>query len=215
MCRLEPERAEIVRYAQRLRPDHLVVGMSGNISARSGDLVAITPTGVDYDELSPEKISVLRLDGAQVDGELAPSSEVPMHLAVYQRTTATAVVHTHSPYATTLSTLVDELPPIHYMLAQLGGAVRVAPYATFGTDELARNMVEGLEGRSAVILQNHGTITTGATLAQAYDRSITLEWLSELYYRARLFGTPHLLAAEEIDTVVQALRNYGQPTRSS
>ena len=208
---VENARRDIVAYASRLRPDGLVTGTSGNLSIRVGDVVAITPTGVDYDDLTPEMIPLIDLAGRPVEGDLLPSSELPMHLAIYCRTSARAIVHTHSPYATVLSTLVDELPPVHYLLAQLGGRVRVAPYATYGSEELAQNMIDALNGRAAVILQNHGTITIGGTLAQAYDRSITLEWLSALYYRARLAGKPHLLGDAEIDRVADKLASYGQP----
>jgi L-fuculose-phosphate aldolase len=135
-----------------------------------------------------------------------------MHLAVYRTSQASAVVHTHSPYATVLSTVVDELPPVHYVIAGLGGRVRVAPYSTFGTEELAASMARGLEGRAAVILQNHGTITHGRTLTQAYDRAVTLEWLSATYWRAKLFGDPHLLPDEEIDRVREAARTKGYRT---
>jgi len=208
---IENARRDIVTYAARLRPDGLVTGTSGNLSVRVGDVVAITPTGVDYDDLTPEIIPLIDLAGRPAEGDLLPSSEVPMHLAAYRRTTARAIVHTHSPYATVLSTLVEELPPIHYMLAQLGGRVRVAPYGTYGSEELAQNMIDALDGRGAVILQNHGAITIGDTLAEAYDRSVTLEWLSALYYRARLAGPPNILDDTEIDRVADKLASYGQP----
>jgi len=210
LSELHQARVEIVAAAKRLRPDGLVAGTSGNISVRAGELVAITPSGVDYDALTPESIPAIDLHGNRVLGDLLPSSEVPMHLAVYARTSARAVVHTHSPYATVLSTLIDELPPIHYLLAQFGGPVRVAPYATYGTEELASYMASGLAGRSGVILQNHGVITLGDTLSKAYERAVTLEWLSALYYRARLLGSPHLLDQTEIENVARKLASYGQ-----
>jgi L-fuculose-phosphate aldolase len=152
---------------------------------------------------------VVTLDGEIVEAPSPPSSETPMHLSVYRSTPAQAVVHTHSPYATVLSTVVEELPPIHYVIAGLGGSVRVAPYATFGTRELADNMAEGLEGRTAVILQNHGTITYGRTLEAAFTRSVTLEWLATLYWRATLFGSPHLLDDAEIDRVREEAKVKG------
>lgn len=123
---LENERAAVCEYARRLTADGLVVGTSGNVSARSGDLVAVTPTGVDYAALTPADIPVVDLDGKLADGALKPTSELPMHLAVYTRATdpesapVNAVVHTHSVHATAVSTLVTEVPPIHYMLAAIG-----------------------------------------------------------------------------------------------
>lgn len=203
---LEAERALIVDYAGHLRPDGLVVGTAGNLSVRSGDLVAITPTSVDYDTLDPGLVCVVGLDGGIVEGERAPSSELPMHLAVYHATDAAAIVHTHAPHATALATVVDELPAIHYMIAELGGPVRVAPYATFGTDELAASVMHALAGRSAVLLRSHGTLTVGDSLEQAYWRSVLLEWLAALYFRATLLGTPRLIPTGEIELVSERLR---------
>ena len=203
---LEVERALIVDYAGHLRPDGLVVGTAGNVSVRSGDLVAITPTSVDYDALDPGLVCVVGLDGGIVEGERTPSSELPMHLAVYHATDAAAIVHTHAPYATALATVVDELPAIHYMIAELGGPVRVAPYATFGTDELAASVMHALAGRSAVLLRSHGTLTVGDSLEQAYWRSVLLEWLAALYFRATLLGTPRLIPTGEIELVSERLR---------
>ena len=203
---LQAERALIVHHSRLLRPDGLVVGTAGNISIRNGDLVAITPTSVDYDALDPSLVCVVGLDGEIVEAEREPSSELPMHLAVYHATGAAAIVHTHAPYATTLATVVDELPAIHYMIAELGGPVRVAPYATFGTDELAGSAMDALRGRNAVILGSHGTLTFGDSLQQAYWRSVLLEWLATLYYRARLLGEPRLIPTEEIERVAERLR---------
>lgn len=198
---LAPEREELALTGRRLIADGLVTGAAGNLSVRSGDLLAVTPTGIPYDQLVAESMCIVRIDGEIVEAPTVPSSEVPMHLAVYRATDAGAVVHTHSPYAAVLSAVVDELPPIHYVIAGLGGRVRVAPYRTFGTEELADEMARALEGRTAVLLQNHGTITYGPTLSQAYERSVTLEWLAAMYWRAMVFGTPKILPDEEIDRV--------------
>jgi L-fuculose-phosphate aldolase len=203
---LVAERRLVVRYAQRLRPDGLVVLTAGNVSARRDDLVAITPASYDYDELTPERICVIQLDGTVVEAKLAPSSEMPMHLAVYGAVPAArAVVHTHAPFASAVSTVVDERPAHHYLLAALGGPVRVAPYATFGSDELAESAVRALEGRTAALLGNHGTIAWGETLEHAYSRTVLLEWLSALFFRASLIGEPRLLDADEIEQVAQRL----------
>jgi L-fuculose-phosphate aldolase len=206
---LEDQRDQIVGHCRRLRGDGLVVGTSGNISVRAGDLVAVTPSGLDYEAMTPESIGVHGLDGSPVEAALAPTTELPMHLAVYARTDAGAVVHTHSPAATALSTVADELPPIHYMVALFGGPVRVAAYATYGTSELADNMAEALAGRTACILGNHGTLTYGADLAEAYARALHLEWLCEVYLRAIAAGTPRLLPLAEIDRVRDKLAGYG------
>ncbi len=203
------EREDLVGHGRDLVSSGLCVGTSGNLSIRCGEVVVLTPSGIPYDRLQAEAMCVVTLDGEIVEAPSPPSSETPMHLAVYRSTPAKAVVHTHSPYATVLSTVVQELPPIHYVIAGLGGSVRVAPYATFGSRELAENMAQGLEGRTAVILQNHGTITYGHTLEQAFSRSVTLEWLATLYWRAMLFGKPHVLEDAEIDRVRAEARVKG------
>ena len=178
---------------------------------RPGDLVAVTPTGVAYEALTAEGVCVVDLDGNPAEAGPVPSSELPMHLAVYRATDAGAVVHTHPLYATAVSLLLDELPAVHYMVATLGGPVRVAPYATYGTAELARVSVAAMAGRSAVVLRNHGATTYGPDLATAYTRSLYLEWLCRLWHQASLVGTPRLLPPEEIDRVAAMLGGYGQP----
>lgn len=208
---LARERAQLVEFSQRMEADQLTVGTSGNLSARSGDLVAITPSGIAYETLTPDTICVITLTGEVVEGSLEPSTEVPMHTLVYQRTGAAAVVHTHPVYACTLSTLITELPPVHYMIALLGGTVRVAPYATYGSRELAENSVAAMAGRYGAILQNHGATTYGDSLAEAYTRSVYLEWLCRVYYQARLIGEPAVVPADEIERVRRKLETYGQP----
>lgn len=211
---MEDERALLVEFSRRMQADQLTVGTSGNISVRRGDRVAITPSGTAYESLTPESICVINLDGAVVDGRLQPSSELPMHTLVYERTDAAAVVHTHPVYASTLSSLITELPPVHYMIALLGGSVRVAPYATYGSRELAENSVAAMQGRYAAILQNHGATTCGDSLSKAYTRSVYLEWMCRVYYQARLLGEPHVLPGDEIERVAEKLDSYGQPTES-
>jgi len=203
---LEAERALLVHHAGLLRPDGLVVGTAGNLSSRAGEIVAITPSSVDYDELEPGLICLVGIDGEIVEAKRPPSSELPMHLAVYRGTGAGAIVHTHAPYATVLAAVVDELPAIHYVIADLGGPVRVAPYATFGTDELAESVMEALQGRTAVLLESHGTLTIGDSLEEAYSRSVLLEWLATLYYRAMLLGEPRLIETDEVGRVAERLR---------
>jgi L-fuculose-phosphate aldolase len=196
--------------------DGLVVGTSGNISMRSGELVAVTPTGVEYPTLRPQDVPVVSLDGSTVDGELRPTSELPMHLTVYREAAdpdgspITAVMHTHAVHATAVSTLVAEVPPIHYLLASIGTSVRVARYATYGTEELAQAMLAALDGRRGCLLANHGTITYGDGLASAYHRAQQLEWVCQVWLLARSAGHPNLLPPAEIGHVVTKLRGYGQ-----
>jgi len=207
---MQKERELVIEYCLRMLGDGLTVATSGNVSVRVGENIAITPSGVDYEALAPADICVITVEGEHVDGPQNPSSEVPMHTVVYQNTDALAVVHTHPVYATVLGTLVEEIPPIHYMLALLGGPVRVAPYAPFGTEELARSCLAAMKDRYAVLLQNHGATTYGASLAKAYTRSVYLEWLCRIYCEAKAIGQPRLLTAAELASVAGAVRAYGE-----
>jgi L-fuculose-phosphate aldolase len=202
---------QVARTAQRMKADGLVVGTSGNVSARVGDLVVTTPTGVRYEELRRIDWVVVDLDGTQVQGRLRPTSELPMHLELYRHTDAQAVVHTHAVHATAVSTLVTEVPAIHYMTAALGGTVRVAPYATYGTQELADGMLAAMRDRTGCLLRNHGTVTVGHDLESAYARTEQLEWMCRVWLAASGAGTPNLLPGYEIEHVVEKLRSYGQP----
>ncbi|MGH9069217.1 MAG: class II aldolase/adducin family protein, partial [Acidimicrobiales bacterium] len=209
---LGAERAEVAGHGRALVRDGLVVGSAGNLSARAGDRVAISPSGVGYDQVEPASVCVVDLAGRPVDGSAAPSSELPMHLAAYRATGAGAVVHTHSPFVTALSTVVEELPAIHYGIVELGGPIRVAPYATFGTEELAANLARALEGRRAAILQSHGGLTWAETLPRAYRAAVLLEWLAATYWRARLVGEPRILTGPELEAVgARFATAYGQP----
>ncbi|WP_149180065.1 class II aldolase/adducin family protein [Streptomyces sp. TRM49041] len=203
----------LVATARRTVTDGLVVGTSGNVSVRVGDTVLATPSGVPYDRLTAADVVAVDLAGHQVRGALPPTSELPMHLAVYRATDAGAVVHTHAVHATAVSTLVDELPPVHYMTAALGGPVRVAPYALYGTRQLADHVLHALTDRTACLLRNHGTVTYGATLEQAYDRTAQLEWMCGLWLTASTLPgrTPTLLSPEELEAAAGKLRGYGRP----
>ncbi|MFJ7072323.1 class II aldolase/adducin family protein [Streptomyces sp. NPDC098781] len=211
-----PEETEawevLVATARRTVSEGLVVGTSGNVSVRVGDTVLVTPSGVPYDRLTPDDLTGVGLNGEQVLGALVPTSELPMHLAIYRATDAEAVVHTHAVHATAVSALVPELPLIHYMAAALGGPVRVAPYATYGTEELAENMLRALTDRTACLLQNHGTIAYGTTLDQAYDRTAQLEWMCRVWLTASSVPglAPSLLSEGQVAQVGERLRGYGQ-----
>ncbi|MFP3990426.1 class II aldolase/adducin family protein [Streptomyces sp. E11-3] len=212
---LERAWAELVATARRTATDGLVVGTSGNVSVRVGDIVLVTPSGVPYDRLAPHDTLGVDLEGKRVLGSLTPTSELPLHLAVYRATSAGAVVHTHAVHATAVSTLVSELPPIHYMTMALGGPVRVAEYALYGTPELAENMLLALRDRTGCLLQNHGTVTYGTTLDQAYDRTAHLEWLCHLWLTATAIPghTPKTLSPDQLQAVENQLRDYGQQRR--
>jgi L-fuculose-phosphate aldolase len=214
---LRAARAQLVSYSARLLADGLAIGSAGNISVRSGDTVAITPSGVPYNRMRPEDICLIATDGTELSSSETPSSETPMHLAIYAATNAAAVVHTHSPEVIALSVSRPELPAVHYAITGLGGPVRVAPYVRFGSAGLAEAAVKALDGRSAVILRNHGAVTYGRDLAQAYDRALLLEWLARTYRLALSYGEPATLSAAELDEVTAEARRrrYGEPRGGS
>jgi L-fuculose-phosphate aldolase len=215
---LEQARDDVVRTCRELAAAGLVVGTSGNVSVRAGDLIAVSPSGLDYADLTAGLVGVHRLDGAPVEAPLRPTSEMPLHLAVYAVTGAGAIVHTHPVAATALSTLTTELPAIHYQVAMFGGPVPVAPYATYGSEQLARNVAAALTERTACLMANHGALTTGPDLRSALTGTRYLEWLCEVYLRAlaavpsttgQVTG-PRLLPADEITLVAGQLASYGQ-----
>ncbi|MEU5162250.1 class II aldolase/adducin family protein [Streptomyces sp. NPDC020875] len=214
---LEHTWRQLVETARRTAAEGLVVGTSGNVSARVGPLILVTPSGVPYDRLTERDLTAVDLGGRQVIGELRPTSELPLHLAVHRSRDGSrdglAVVHTHAAHATAVSTLVTEVPPVHYMTADLGGPVRVAPYAVYGSDELARNMLTALLDREACLLGNHGTVAVGATLEQAYDRTAQLEWMCRVWLLAASVPglAPRLLTRDQLTETATRLRSYGQP----
>ncbi|WP_250562704.1 class II aldolase/adducin family protein [Sphaerisporangium fuscum] len=201
--RMAREREQLCEIGRRMVETGLVLGTSGNISVRQGDLVAVTPGGVALDRLTPADCPVLDLSGNVVEGGRKPSSEVPMHLAIYETTGTSAIVHTHSEYAVVVSATMSELPPIHYNTLLLGGTVRVAPYATYGTPELAENVRQALSGRQAALMQSHGAVAVGSGLEQAFEGARLLEWLCAVYVRAKLIGEPRVLTEEELVAVIE------------
>jgi L-fuculose-phosphate aldolase len=209
--KLQRERERVAAASCLLAEKGLVLGTAGNVSERAGELVAITPTGAELDGLTAEQVAVVDLDGGHVDGELAATSELDLHLGVYRRYGAGGVVHTHAPMATALSCVLDELPCIHYQLLLLGGPVRVAPYRTFGTPELAQVTLDALDGRAAALMANHGAIAFGADVDAAVKQSLLLEWGCELYWHAAALGEPRVLGEEDRQAVIAAAveRNYG------
>jgi len=205
-------REQVAAASRRLAAEGLVLGTAGNVSARAGEHVAITPTGADLASLAAADVTVVALNGAVVAGTLAPTSEIDLHLGVYRRYDAGAVVHTHAPIATALAcVLEDELPCVHYAMLALGGSVPVAPYRTFGTAELAEVVLDALEGKTAALMANHGAIAWAADVDKAVEQSLLLEWACGVYWRAAQVGTPRALSAEQQQDVVAAAlgRSYG------
>lgn len=208
---LGEQRQQVVDACRTLSRSGLVVGTAGNASVRVGDLVVISPSGVDYEAMSARDVGVHELDGKPVDALLEPSSELALHLVVYRGSTRTAIVHTHAAASTALSTLVDEVPSSHYYTALFGGPVRVAPYATFGTTQLADGVATALRGRSAALMSNHGAVLAGDALSKVMGLVPYLEYICDVQLRAMATGAPvRVLGAEEIAEVARRLSGYGQ-----
>lgn len=213
--RLEAIRTEIAETGRELEAARLLQGTSGNLSVRdprSGS-VAITPSGVPYRSTGPADVLLVGAGGDVEEGEHRPSSELSMHLAIYRdRPDVGAVVHTHSPWATTWAVLGREIPAVHYVIAPIGDVVRVAPYATYGTAELAAYVVGTLGADNGVLLASHGVVTVGADLATAAHNAIQVEFLAELLWKASRVGEPVILPAEELERVrAQTRAKAGQP----
>lgn len=204
-------REAVAAAARRLADAGLLVGTAGNVSLREGDRVAVTASGVVLGRCTPEDVTVVDLAGAVVEGRLRPTSELDLHLAVHTASPARAVVHTHAPWSTAVACVLDELPVLHYQQLLLGGAVRVAAYATFGTPRLAAAVAAALEGRHAALMANHGSVALGSTLDEAVERAELLEWLCALHCRASALGAPRVLTeAQQADVVEAAVRrSYG------
>ena len=206
--------AAVVRTAQALDAAGFCPSKSGNVSVRHCERVLITPSGLPYAAMLPDDIVEIDLEGRRTGGsERKPSSERPFHAAIYKaRPDATAIVHTHSPYATALSCARRDIPAFHYMIALGGGAdIRCANYATFGTQALADNAVAALEGRRAVLLANHGVITIGQTLAGAQTLAGEVENLARQYLALLAAGlAPAILDAPEMERVTAQFKGYGR-----
>jgi L-fuculose-phosphate aldolase len=204
-------RERVAAAASRLAAEKLVIGTAGNVSARDGEQVAITPSGTPLRDLAADEIVIVDLDGRQIGGELEPSSELALHLGVYRRYDAGAIAHTHSPMATALACAIDELPVVHYQMLLLGGAIRVAPYATFGTPELAEATLDALRDRTAALMANHGAITYGADLDAAVEHALLLEWACGVYWHAKAIGGPQTIDEGQARAVIEAAvaRGYG------
>jgi L-fuculose-phosphate aldolase len=207
-------RAAVVELCRGLVDAGLVVGTAGNVSVRVGDLLAVSPSGVDYATLTPDQVGLHALDGSPHDAPLRPTSELALHVLAHNRPGAAdgeVVLHTHAPASTALSTVVDEVPATHYYAAFFGGAVRVAPYATFGTDALARHVLAALDGRTAALMANHGAVLVASAVAGALDRARYLEYVCDVALRALSTGLePRVLPPEELARVADALGGYGQ-----
>ena len=206
-------RQQIVDYGLKMVSSGLTTGSGGNLSILDveSDLIAIGPSGIDYANVGVEDVVIVNRDGEVVEGQWKPSSELSFHLALYkQRPEITAVVHTHSVYATTMACLNWEIPAVHYLVAFSGDKVPLAPYATFGSDDLATSVADHIGSYNALLLANHGLVTIGSDMSSAFNVAEEIELVARIYYQAKSIGQPVLVAADEMERVVEKFASYGQ-----
>lgn len=210
---MEEARENIVKYGQKMVQIQLTSGTGGNLSImdREQNLVAISPSGIDYFDTKSKDVVVVDMEGKVVDGDRIPSSELEFHLGLYhKRQDISAVVHTHSVYATTIACLGWELPAVHYMIGYSGSKVPIAPYETFGSKSLATTVAESIGDYNGLLLANHGSIAIANNIATAFAAAEAIEFVARLYYQTKSIGDPVILKDDEMKTVVNKFAVYGQ-----
>ena len=210
---LESERESISELCKRMLDQGLTTGTGGNISAGNGeDVMAISPTGMAYPDITPADVPVLDGDGEVVAGDREPSSEHRMHRMLHQgRGDVGGVVHTHSPYASAFASAGEPIPASHYLIAFAGKQVPVAGYATYGTAELGELAAETIgEAYDACLLRNHGVITVGETVDAAYETALMVEYCARNHYIASSIGDPIVLNDDELEHLQERFADYGQ-----
>jgi len=209
----EKERTLIVEMGKKLLASGLVEGTGGNCSicVDPGKTFLISPSGMDYNTISPEDVVLLGWNGNVLEGERTPSSEWELHREAYNvRVEARGVVHTHSAYAAAFSCLGKDLPPVHYLIGYAGTSVPWTPYALFGSPELARNAAPGLKKSRAVLLAHHGVLAVGESLEKAYVTAEAVEYVAKIYCHACVMGEPAVLSEEDMARALRRFDNYGQ-----
>lgn len=210
---MEQQRQQIVDYGLKMIRSGLTTGSGGNLSILSAadNLIAISPSGMDYSDVTVADVVIVDRAGQMVEGERKPSSELGFHLALYAaRKDINAIVHTHSVYATTLACLQWEIPAVHYLVAFSGDKVPLAPYATFGSEELADNIIASIGSYNAVLLANHGLVAVGQDMNSSFNVAEEIELVARIYYQAKSLGQPVLVDAEEMVRVTEKFGSYGQ-----
>jgi len=212
------ERKNIIATGKKMLSAGLTTGTGGNLSCfnRKKGLMAITPSGIEYPDMTPDQVLVMSLEGKIVQGRLKPSSETGFHLGLYhKRSDVNAVVHTHSVYATTYACLNREIPAVHYLVGFAGRKVPLAPYATYGSKELSDNITRTIENYNAVLLANHGLVAVGTSLLKAFNTAEEIELVARVSYQAEGIGTPVILSNREMDRVIKRFAHYGPEDNGS
>ena len=214
------EKKAVVEAAQEMAALGLVTGTSGNVSVRlpdrggAADLLAITPSGIPYGELTEDSIAVADFEVDPVEGELMPSSETLLHVAIYKvRPDVGAVIHTHSVYSSVAAVAGIDIPPlIDEMMVAIGGVVSVSRYGFPGSEELADNVCEALGPRNAALIKNHGAVGVGQDLQEALSVCALLERVAQIFVFAKIAGRfdelPH--KAVEAEKAIYKMRSQGE-----
>jgi len=209
---LQEEREQVVEYGKKMVELGLTVGTFGNLSVYNPkeNLMAISPSGMDYFLTKPQDVVVLTPDGEKVDGDAKPSSEYDMHRIFYQKRPGIhAVIHTHSTYATTLACLHWSIEPLHYLVAYAGADVPCIPYVQFGTYELAQAAYDAMgDDHFACLLGNHGLLSVGGNISYTLDVAQQIEFVSQLYYNTRVAGGAVNLTPKDMEVVLGSFQNY-------
>ena len=211
MTDLSSLRAEVAAQCRELAGQGLALAGAGNVSVRSGEHVLVTRAGLRFDAAEPEDITIVDLGGGVLDGA-RPSSETGLHLGIYARTAAQAVVHTHGRSSVAVGLVCDRMPLVHYNLRRLGGRIPTVPYLLFGSIELAEAVGGAIaEGFGTVLMRNHGAVSSARSIAEAVEHACLLEWLCDVYLSACSLGAPALLTDADLDAVAEQSRrlSYG------
>ncbi|MBN2047606.1 MAG: class II aldolase/adducin family protein [Anaerolineaceae bacterium] len=209
--RLEQERSDVLKYCRMMIEHNLTTGSGGNISIynREEGLVAISPGSKDYFAITPEDIMIVDIDGNVVEGRNKPSSETSFHLALLKhRPDVNSVVHSHSVHATTVACLREDIPPLHYLVGLIGDKIPCTPYATFATVELAENIVQNIGNYNAALLANHGVVSVGRDVGQAFTIAEHVELIAHMYLMAKSAGSPVLLDGAEMERLQARFKKY-------
>jgi L-fuculose-phosphate aldolase len=208
---LRAQREAVSELGRSMVEQGLTKGVGGNLSERGDDgRIAISPSGIPYDRITPDMVPVVDADGERVAGDCEPSSETPMHTMIYERRPAVgAVVHTHSPYATTFASLGQPIPPTHYLVSYVGDKIPVTGYEQPATEALGREATEAIgEEYNACLLQNHGVIAVGDSAEDALETALMVEFCARIHYQATNVRDPIEIDRENIATLVEDIEEY-------
>ncbi|WP_197382740.1 class II aldolase/adducin family protein [Mycolicibacterium mengxianglii] len=211
MTDLQALRADVAARCRDLAAQGMAVAGAGNLSVRSDEGVLITRAGVRFETATADDITVVSPAGDVLDGS-RPSSETGLHLGIYQRSAAEAVVHTHGRSSVAVGLVCDQMPLVHYNLLRLGGRIPTIPYLLFGSDELAEAVGDAAaDGFGTVLMRNHGAVSSARSLAEAVEHACLLEWVCDVYLAARSIGTPAVLTDDDLHAVAEQSRrlSYG------